>query len=543
MKKKTIIWLIIIIVIIAGFIIGKSLLSNKKEEYTLRAVGRANIVQEISETGTVKMGEEIHLSFRRAGSIEGVYVSIGQPVNSGQNLAKLDTRELSIQLTDAQAQQEVAQANLNKLLAGATPEEIQVKETAAANAKIILENSKRNLADVRADAEEDLISAYQDAVNIIEDAYLEINNSANLANSIQRSYFSSGDQESIQVIQSKSKINLSSAQAKSWLNSINGLVFNNNKEPYNKLDEALDGIKKELQDTSDDLIIIRQMAERPNYWNSVSSSDKTLLDNQRSSVNADLTNIVNGQQTIFSAKTTNQTNINTAQANVDSTQGTLNKLEDELNLLKASPRSEDIDLYKAQLKQAEAKTNILRRQIADSYLTSPVNGQITKIEKRIGETVQPAASDWAVTILPETPFQIEVNIYEEDVVKMTIGNPVDINLVAFPEKVFTGKVVSIEPAEKIVEEVVYYKTTIDFDEIPEGIKPGMTADITIKTASKENVLAISKRAIKKKDGKVFVGVLDGKDIREKEIEIGLEGSEGMVEVISGLAEGEEVVIK
>ncbi|MBZ9578522.1 efflux transporter periplasmic adaptor subunit, partial [Patescibacteria group bacterium] len=68
-------------------------------------------------------------------------------------------------------------------------------------------------------------------------------------------------------------------------------------------------------------------------------------------------------------------------------------------------------------------------------------------------------------------------------------------------------------------------------------------DIIIKTASRENVLVIPEEAVEKKDGKAIVQVLIGKTLQEREIEIGLIGSDDMVEVISGLKEGEEVVIK
>ena len=73
-------------------------------------------------------------------------------------------------------------------------------------------------------------------------------------------------------------------------------------------------------------------------------------------------------------------------------------------------------------------------------------------------------------MLPQSPFQVAVDIYEEDIVKVKIGNPVDIKLTAFPDKIFKGKVIAIDPAEKIIEGVVYYEVTIDFEEAAAGIK-------------------------------------------------------------------------
>ena len=70
----------------------------------------------------------------------------------------------------------------------------------------------------------------------------------------------------------------------------------------------------------------------------------------------------------------------------------------------------------------------------------------------------------------------------------------------------------------------------------------MTADIVIKTAEKENVLMIHKNAIQK-NGKPKVIVHDNGKTEERAVEIGLEGEGNMVEIISGLSEGDEVVIR
>ena len=256
-----------------------------------------------------------------------------------------------------------------------------------------------------------------------------------------------------------------------------------------------------------------------------------------------ISNIANAQQTIASTKLTNEYNINTAKTTASSTEGTLLVAKDSFNTLTASPRQEDVDLYQAQVDKARAEVQILENKIQEASLKSPVDGQIIEIKKRAGELVQSALSDSVVIILPTDTYEIEADIYEEDVVKMNIGNEVDISLIAFPDQTFKGRVISVDPAEKLVEGVVYYKTIIDFEKIPEGVKPGMTADLVIKTASKENVLIIPRNAINKKDGKTIVETLNGKNIGEREVKIGLEGNNDMAEIISGLNEGEKVIIR
>ncbi|KPJ71581.1 hypothetical protein AMJ50_01700 [Parcubacteria bacterium DG_74_3] len=105
----------------------------------------------------------------------------------------------------------------------------------------------------------------------------------------------------------------------------------------------------------------------------------------------------------------------------------------------------------------------------------------------------------------------------------------------------------IYPSQKIIEGVVYYEVivgpTSDLETwIPDTVKPGMTADLTIQTALKENVLIVPEKAIQEKNGKTLVQIFQAGKIQEQTIETGLWGSNDLVEVVSGLEEGEQVVI-
>jgi len=533
MKRKKIIILAIVLIIV---IVGSYLLFFKEKEadYSLVEVARGNVVQEVSETGFVKMGEEINLTFKNAGKIDQIYVEIGNEVATGDSLARQDTAQLVIQSREAQANWEVAQAQLNQLLAGSTPEEIQIAETAVLNAEVALEDAKQNLTDIKADAQEDLDSAYEDALNTLNDSYLKAYNASNDARELQRDYFNSSDQESLSVQENKDKIGNNLNEMEDSLD-----VATANPENEN-IDNALSEFKTALGNIYDALTVIRNKTETVSYRNVVSSTDKSEIDTHKSSINTALTNIVNGQQTISTTKITNEANINTAEASVSTAEGNLKEAKDNLALVLADPRQEDIDLYEAKVRQAQAQVSLLQNQILDASIISPTLGQITKIEKRIGEIVQPA--EVVISLLPSKPFQVEADIYEEDIVKIEVGDPVDIELTSFPEEVFKGQVILIDPAEKIIDGVVYYEITIDLKEVPQNIKPGMTADIVVKAEEKENVLVIPEEAIKEEDGRLIVQALKGDNLEEREIEVGLKGSDDIVEVISGLTEGEKVAI-
>jgi len=535
MNKKIIISIIIIIVLALGAY--QIFLKKEKTTYTVTDVVRGTISQEVSETGQIQKGDKINIGFRNTGRIESISVKVGDKVKKGDVLAKLDTSDLRIQLQQANANLSLNQAQLNKLLAGAGVEQIKSAQTTVSNAEAAFQNAKQKLTDITAQATASLNDSYEDALNVLEDAYLKAYNSRNAALAVQRSYFTGNDQQSLEVKENSQVVETAASKIKTCLDSAQA-----NKSGGN-IDLNLAQIKSESSNIAGYLKIIRETCESPGYSGLVSSADKALLDTHRTNISTAITNIANAQQAIFSTKLDNEYDINTAKTNASSTEGTLLSAKDALTVLTASPRKEDVDLYKAQVDKAQAEVQILDNKIYEAYLRSPIDGQVAEIKKRAGELVQSASSDAVLVLLPTAVFQVEADIYEEDVIKMSIGNEVDISLIAFPDQIFKGRVVFIDPAEKLVDGVVYYNTVIDFEQMPDEVKPGMTADLVIKTASKENVLMIPGSAAKKKNGKVIVEVLKGKNIEERGVQIGLAGNNDTLEVISGLQEGEKVIIR
>ena len=521
---------VIIVLVVVGYFI---FFRNNEEQYRTEKVSYGDVVKEVSETGAIKISERINLSFKYSGRIDEIYVKVGDEVSQGDNLAKLDTEQVYIELAEAQATLAVAQADYDKLLAGSSSEEIQIVKTDVANAQVTLDNAKQNLIDVQTDADEDLNQAYEDAIDDLDTAYLKIYNVAKDIEEIQIDYFGNTDQPSLNFKQSKDTLRDGETEAKTYVAQAKA----NNEQA--KIDTALSKLKEILSEAKNALAVARNMSDKPEYENTVPSATKTIIDNHRSYINTAYSDIVSSSQTIATTKITNESNINTAKATVSSAEVGLQKTKDQLALKKAGPTQENIALYSAKVRQAQTKVSLLNNRIQESVLKSPGSGQITDINKRAGEVVQ--ASESVLGFLAQGNFQVEVDIYEEDIVDVKVGNHVRISVPAFEDDVLMGRVVSIDPAEKMISGVVYYEVTVELIDEKEGIKPGMTADIVIESEKKENVLTIPRRAVKRKNGDKVVSVLKGKDIEERQVEIGLEGDE-YTEIISGLSEGEEVII-
>lgn len=265
------------------------------------------------------------------------------------------------------------------------------------------------------------------------------------------------------------------------------------------------------------------------YNTNVASSEKSLAQAQTNLDNA----VITARNGLATAQTSGAEQIVKAQAGDSSAYEAWKVAEAQFNKIKAPARAEDIIA-------AQAALDAIKKQIEDSIIKAPADGTITKINYEIGE--QPASGSAFISMLGDNHFGIEVLVSEADIAKVKKGDKAEITLDAFgPEEKFSGRISFIEPAETVVQDVIYYKTEVGFDAGDRGVKSGMTANVNVITAEKNNVLVMPARAIVEKEGGKYVRILSNKKISESAVEIGLRGDGGMVEVLSGVNEGDEAV--
>jgi multidrug efflux pump subunit AcrA (membrane-fusion protein) len=141
-------------------------------------------------------------------------------------------------------------------------------------------------------------------------------------------------------------------------------------------------------------------------------------------------------------------------------------------------------------------------------------------------------------------FLIEARVPESDIAKVTMDMRAQITFDALsPDEIFDAEVVEIALSSTTVQDVVSYIVKFHLAKTDDRLKDGMTANIDIETAKKENVLLLPFRALVKEGGKTYAEVKRGENQLEKvEVATVLEGDEGLVEIKSGLKEGDEIVI-
>jgi RND family efflux transporter MFP subunit len=192
--------------------------------------------------------------------------------------------------------------------------------------------------------------------------------------------------------------------------------------------------------------------------------------------------------------------------------------------------------------QAREKVRTLEAQMKENVLHTPMAGQISKFDARIGEVV--TLGQIIARVIKPGSYLLESRVPESDIAKVTLGMKAKVTFDSLTnDDIFEGEVVSIDPAATIVQDVVSYKVKFRLGKFDERLKEGMTGNIDVETAKRTGVLWVPYRALTKEGDKTYAEVKRGPESFEKvEVMTGLEGDEGTVEVKSGLKEGDEVTI-
>lgn len=246
-----------------------------------------------------------------------------------------------------------------------------------------------------------------------------------------------------------------------------------------------------------------------------------------------------GQPLVVIDKGTLTQQLDQAEHEVESQKKTLSNMKNNPSTYKYFQKQAQSE----KIQSAEASVRAIVLQINDTTLVSPIDGIVIGRSGDAGENV--AMNAPILTVAKQNDLIIFSNVPESDIAKLSVGQKADITLDAFGDAdIFTGTVIDIDPASTVIQDVVYYRIKLNFDNLDQKIKAGMTANVDVHTAEKNAVLMIPFRAVQFDGKQATTEILldEAKGVTEKRnITIGLSGDDGMTEVLSGLKEGEKVV--
>ncbi len=191
---------------------------------------------------------------------------------------------------------------------------------------------------------------------------------------------------------------------------------------------------------------------------------------------------------------------------------------------------------------AQAEVQKINAEIRKNTIYSPFSGKVTNIEKEVGENA--SVGERVISIIGESKLEIVLQVSELDVSRLAPGASVSLKFDALKEEEFTGILQTINSRETEIDGVPVYEAFVEVSP-DDRIKTGMSATGTVILDTKTSVLAIPNYFVTKVEGeniKNVVQVINSKGkTEEREVVLGLVGTDSMVEVISGLNEGEKIV--
>ncbi len=201
--------------------------------------------------------------------------------------------------------------------------------------------------------------------------------------------------------------------------------------------------------------------------------------------------------------------------------------------LKDGPNAEDIAA-------AQAQVDALQATIDTAFLISPIAGEVTDMDIKVGDQASPGAT--AIRIDDMGRMLVDVNLSEVDISRVEPGQEASITLDAVTGKEYSGKVTQVAKVADVVQGVANFKVTIQLTEPDANVLPGMTAAVNIIVDQLDNVLLIPNRAVRMVDGKRVIYVLRNGKSEMVNVTLGLSSDTYSELVSNSLQEGDQIIL-
>ncbi len=195
-------------------------------------------------------------------------------------------------------------------------------------------------------------------------------------------------------------------------------------------------------------------------------------------------------------------------------------------------------LKASQAQEAAALAGVQQAQIAvdNNDIRAPISGQV------VARLMEPGAlAQGPIITLISGDLQVEIGVSEQDVNYLQPGQQVEITVPAATTEPLSGKVISVSPTADA--RLLTYTVKIKLAEVLPAIKPGMAASATYSTESSPNALTVPKAAVVNRAGQNVVFSVDenGRAVAQT-VTTGIDDGQ-WIEIIKGLDEGDEIIVK
>jgi HlyD family secretion protein len=172
--------------------------------------------------------------------------------------------------------------------------------------------------------------------------------------------------------------------------------------------------------------------------------------------------------------------------------------EVDMAVTNAQGADAQVNVSMAQVKQAEAAVNAAELDLKYTTIRSPVNGIVVARNVEMGQTVAAsfATPNLFLIALDLTKMQVDTYVSESDIGGITEGKEASFTVDAYPGAPFAGTIRQVRLAPIAVQNVVTYNVVIGVDNKDLRLKPGMTANVSIVVAQRDNALKVPNAALR-----------------------------------------------
>lgn len=533
-NKKIVVSLVLISVSIGGYFVYKN-----QTAAAMVTTGRivtsslGNVVLRVSESGTLEPVIKVDVKSRVGGRISKFLVKPGDLVTAGQLLAIVDPKEVAREVAGVAAQVRsaragLAQANENQALVsrqmtiaveratiGVKTADTQVADAQVGkaeaqinlrDAELGVEQAQRRLTQTAAPTRPQEIAQAEASLQRIEDQMDDQRRVLERRKSLlARGFISQQDVDTVAT-----QVRLGDSDILSARQRLNLLREGPRKEDIETARIAVDSARIRVEQAQ---IRVKQVAIK----------------------------LTQAQITLENAK---------------------NELKSQQNSMgTADLRKRDVERSRADVAQIENRFAQQSVQLTETQIVAPMAGEVTGKYLEEGELVASATAGFAqgaaiVTIANLKQMQIRTNVNEVDVVKVKVGQPVEIRIDGVTGQIFHGVVASKAPASITStqpgtsnatqsaqsNQVVRFEVKIRVTDGDVRLRPGMTAMIDILLAKKTSVIRVPTEAIRT-DNTVMImtGTKEKPVLTARTVKLGLR-TDAVTEVLSGLKDGEQIEV-
>jgi HlyD family secretion protein len=503
---------------------------------TTATVQRGDVATMVSASGALASITTQNLGFPKGAQLKELNVKVGDTVRPGQVLARLDSFAFQQMLNQQQAQLQNQQAQLNRLLNGNTVEQAQ---RSLDQAEEIVSATRRNVeAQLRLDRTN------------VERAEVALNNAERQKNQAERNLDYCRSQPA------STPRALGGAAGRSGGGGAGG--FGALGMPGGDDDRDRDGVLGGNDGT---------------YSEDEGGADPCTQ--QVSALNQARTAQVQARTTLEQARKQKKVNETQGQLSIENAQQSLITARNNRDTA-GSDTPANIEAQRALVANAAAAVALARRDLDNTVLFAPMAGTVAVINGAVGEFL--GAQSGTTSLAPGTTaaipgvgasaitgetivsadgnrnggtfitlsnvdtYQVVVPFEESDAAKVAPNQEVEVSFDAVPDLTRRGRVLSVAPSGTDISGVTNYYATIVLTEGDPRLRDGQTAEASVLTTSRNNVLTVPNNAVTNIGGRSFVTTPgpDGQPVQTP-FQPGLVGDD-RTEVLSGLSEGQQILL-